>query len=441
MATAAWRSSLRTASFRGVQFKVSSADREAGRRTVTHEFLGRDEPYVEDLGRKARTFSVEGYVLGPDYMPARDALLAACEEQGPGRLVLPWSDEVTVQLTACRVKESQAEGGMATFSLQFTEAGSAATPTGAPRMDALVDQQADDAMDAADEELDNSLDWRGAPSWIAENVVGNVQGIAGSIAEGVAGFVAPAGELFDYAQGVASDAMGLASGVASTLRPLYGLVTSVMQGNILQLATRFAGTVGLGSLVALGTSLASFRLSGLFSPLTSLFGFLSPRRRSSTPATAYVPATPQQVISPTSYRALAMANEQALARYHHAGMVTALCKTAATVIPPSQADATALRVAVNDSVDAVLDNTRSDAVYARFTDLRRTTVAAITANAGNAPQVTILQVPAPRPSLVLAHLAAPGQDPTRIEADMVTRNRIRHPGFPDCYPLEVITRG
>lgn len=392
MATAAWRSSLRTASFRGVQFKVSSADREAGRRTVTHEFLGRDEPYVEDLGRKARTFSVEGYVLGPDYMPARDALLAACEEQGPGRLVLPWSDEVTVQLTACRVKESQAEGGMATFSLQFTEAGAAATPTGAPRMDALVDQQADDAMDAADEELDEALDTEGRPSWVAEALQGDVRAIALRLADALG--------LGEEASAVADmDLAAYKGSIAELLRPLYAAAAPLGD----------SGTMPGGTANALLEE-ADYSL-------------------------------PTPVDGTSSHRKAVRANTQALSQYHREACVAQACRAAAYTVPPSRAEAATLRTDIGDGVDNMLDNTRSDAVYARFTDLRRTTVAAITANAGNAPQVTTLQVPAPRPSLVLAHLAAPGQDPTRIEADMVARNRIRHPGFPDCYPLEVITRG
>ncbi|MFX9939048.1 DNA circularization N-terminal domain-containing protein, partial [Acinetobacter baumannii] len=63
-----WRDQLRPASFRGVPFHVTQATGTFGRRSVTHEYPFRDLPYVEDLGRRARTLRIEALLLGEDYM-------------------------------------------------------------------------------------------------------------------------------------------------------------------------------------------------------------------------------------------------------------------------------------------------------------------------------------------------------------------------------------
>ena len=51
-----------TASFRGVPFFVESSDISAGRRTVTHQYPQRDEPFTEDLGRAAREYELSAFV-------------------------------------------------------------------------------------------------------------------------------------------------------------------------------------------------------------------------------------------------------------------------------------------------------------------------------------------------------------------------------------------
>src|SRR5689334_1577526 len=133
------------AAFRGVPFHVDTAERAGGRRTARHEYPFRDEPFVEDLGRKARAFPVEGYVVGPDYLVQRDALIAALEdERGPGTLAHPYYGNVSVVCTQFRVRESSADGGMARFAVDFEQTASTpsvpvATPAAADRLSSSAD--------------------------------------------------------------------------------------------------------------------------------------------------------------------------------------------------------------------------------------------------------------------------------------------------------------
>ena len=123
MAEPTWRMQLVPASFRGAEFHIDANSRASGRRMVLHEFPKRDIPYAEDMGRKARGFPINGYVIGPDYKSARDDLIDALETEGPGQLVLPTLGQWQVQVRDYTVRETRQAGGMAEFEMQFVEAG------------------------------------------------------------------------------------------------------------------------------------------------------------------------------------------------------------------------------------------------------------------------------------------------------------------------------
>jgi prophage DNA circulation protein len=80
------------------------------------------------MGRKARTFPVTGYVIGPSYVIQRELLEAALEAEGPGLLILPTllqRDSILCQVRDYTVRETRQAGGMAEFDMQFVEAGEA----------------------------------------------------------------------------------------------------------------------------------------------------------------------------------------------------------------------------------------------------------------------------------------------------------------------------
>jgi len=127
-----WRDRYRAASFRGVAFRVQGHGGDGGgRRARHHQYPGRDIPYAEDLGRNARRYTLDAYVIGADYDRARDALIAACDAAGVATLVHPYLGELTVLCTSCVPREVDREGGMARFSLGFIEAGANRFPAAA----------------------------------------------------------------------------------------------------------------------------------------------------------------------------------------------------------------------------------------------------------------------------------------------------------------------
>ena len=125
---------LREASYEGIRFDVDSATLTFGRRTVTHEFPQRDAPYVEDLGKATRQFSIQGFIVGDDFIDRSKRLIDKVESQvgtdrraNHGKLVHPWlgSLEVTPidnpSITYDKAKR------ICTFTLTFLEAGNEST--------------------------------------------------------------------------------------------------------------------------------------------------------------------------------------------------------------------------------------------------------------------------------------------------------------------------
>jgi prophage DNA circulation protein len=121
-----WRDRYQTASFRGAIFHVETEQRHGGRRTVVHEYPKRNLPYAEDMGRAAVRFTVQGYLIGPNYLTLKDALISALEQDGSGtlRLPLPYQgQDMEVMVMQYGITESRERGGMCGVEMDFVEAG------------------------------------------------------------------------------------------------------------------------------------------------------------------------------------------------------------------------------------------------------------------------------------------------------------------------------
>ena len=116
-----WRDRRQGASFRGVPFLLDADSVNVGRRTQVHEFPQRDQPFVEDLGRRTREYKFSGFVAGDDCLSQRDRLLTALDTPGAGELVHPWFGRLTVTAGDCEVSHARNELGMVRFNLVFID--------------------------------------------------------------------------------------------------------------------------------------------------------------------------------------------------------------------------------------------------------------------------------------------------------------------------------
>lgn len=164
MAAPPWKERMRPASYRSAQFHIEAGGRASGRRTVLHEYPKKDIGYAEDMGRRARRWTVQAYVIGGvpgafdyDYLQARDALISACEQEGPGLLVHPTLGEMMCNCDTYSCHESRTRGNMAEFEITFVESGTAPNSSPGSGTQPIVNGQADATGQAAATSLDDNL--------------------------------------------------------------------------------------------------------------------------------------------------------------------------------------------------------------------------------------------------------------------------------------------
>jgi len=114
-----WIDGYLEASFRGKKFFVERTSQSGGRRVVDSELPERDDSYFQDMGRKNRSFTVTGYLVGDNYYELRDDLVDALEQAGPGTLVHPYRGDYEVRCTDYSVNEQSSEGRMCRFDITF----------------------------------------------------------------------------------------------------------------------------------------------------------------------------------------------------------------------------------------------------------------------------------------------------------------------------------
>lgn len=142
----AWRDELRPGSFRGVPFLVESSDEKLGRRAVQNEYPGRDDPYPEDMGRKAWADSLKIFVLGEDHLQQAARLKEAFNKFGPGELIHPYWGAMLVQVGEVSLSHTSREGGCSRFSVEVMEAGPQPSPSIVPVTDAKLAASTEEAQ-------------------------------------------------------------------------------------------------------------------------------------------------------------------------------------------------------------------------------------------------------------------------------------------------------
>lgn len=118
----AWQDQYRSASFRGIPFYTESDDNGPfGRRLAVHQFPFRNNPKIQDLGRNDRPFTIEGYLLGDDYINDTKKLVTACEKEGPGELVHPTLGSIRVECLGVRVVNRTRQRRISFVTMSFIE--------------------------------------------------------------------------------------------------------------------------------------------------------------------------------------------------------------------------------------------------------------------------------------------------------------------------------
>jgi len=118
-----------SASWKGMEFQVDSSSDEFGRRGESYEYpLGEIIGY-KDLGRKARKFSVEGYLIGGDQVAQTNAMAALAESPEPGMLVHPiYGSQLCACITLTTKADYKKEARVTRLTFEFVEASASLAP-------------------------------------------------------------------------------------------------------------------------------------------------------------------------------------------------------------------------------------------------------------------------------------------------------------------------
>lgn len=396
-----WRDKQGPASFRGVPFFVDTGEHSGGRNTVAHEHPYNEKAaFTEDMGRRGQTFNVEGYVLGADYEAARDSLTRALDAPGPGELVHPYFGTRRVAVVTFRIRQTRADGGMATLSIEFRETITAPilpTATAAPASVVALKVTAAKATARAQFLATRSLVFRPEGADLPLN---------------------------DFRASAALFAGMLrvldANPISSTVRAAFRLAISGELSTASLVGEYLAESVGV-----LFDEFADALLSatGLpLDPVALILGLadldLGPRPSATTP---------QRVVEQQDYDALK-------------NLITRLAiTTASSAILTRRFEnferAVEVRSLLTDAIDRHAESVADDA-FPAFTDLRSGLVAAVPGEDSDLPRLQPFTPSTVEPSVVVAHRL---YGHMRLELDLVERNRIRHPGFVPPVELEVLT--
>lgn len=366
-----WRDRLQPASYAGAKFFVTTDDLEFGRRTVVHEYPGRNRIGTEDLGRGPREFSIEAYVIGDDYMVARDALIAALEKAGPAELVHPHYGAMRVtQVRRPRCSQSTREGGMATFSLQLIEAGDLVFPVATINTPAATKTAADDTLAKSISDYGRKF-----------SVVGP-------------NFLATAAEReLDATLAAVEDVVGdVTTAIATEIRSPVNMATAIVDA-VQQVADKLKDP------------------TRAFNLYTTLFNAGS--------TSAAVPQT-------TATRKQQATNQEAQHLIVQRAAVAEAARASADTVYASLDDATTARDMLLGAIDAHMERAGiDDDVYQSFATLRLTVHRDLLSRGALLPRVVYYTPLTTLPALVIAH--ALYGDATRAD-EIIDRNRIRHPG-------------
>jgi prophage DNA circulation protein len=394
----AWKDSLRKASFRGISFFVRTSEREGGRRVVDYEYPERDDPASEDIGRKKRGFSLEGYVLGENYFDDRNALISACEdEKGPGELIHPFYGSLDVVCKDIRVRESMVEEGrMATFSLTFSEAGLVADPSSTVDAKSSILAAASDAKAKSQSKFAKAFSIANQPGYVLDKAQSKINKAASALEN--------------------SPVKGAAQGIADfgyKIRNLKASATALMQKPD-QLAS-YLGDSTSGLQDVSGTKAESYKSFAVL----AAFG-----------------ASDNVTYSDTETGEVEKANDTAMNSFmQEQGIINAV----ETVIEnsfDSFQDADKEKNFIIDNLDRMLESNTDDDVFVSMGNLRAIFISNFPLAGEDLPNIVKIQTTETIPSLVLAFQY---YGDARREGEIVKRNKITNPAFiPGGMELEVI---
>jgi prophage DNA circulation protein len=409
-----WRESIERnpASFRGAGFFLTDGDLEVGRRTAVIRYPGNDRHRVRDLAKNPRAISINAYVIGDNYQDARDALLSALEEPGPGTLVHPLYGRVRVTITGpARCREGINELGCARISFACTIESGAPALTSRPDTRGRLESTRDVVNAATAEAFVDEFTVSGLPSSYTDTALSSLQDIGTQMtttADAITGALAAANT-------VAAEIAAFTAAAESLMTAPSNLVDRIVSLN-----GRIAG-------------IASTALEGINTAIgvPDDFADAFERARQTWEAVAAMAnlgnfgEDEAELPTPTPNAQQEADNRNAIFFATRASAIAEIAAALPSMPFDSRTLASDVEDLLFDQIDGLLD-IAPDGLQGPLRDLLAAIHGHLQAIAATLPEVGEYTPAEETPALVIAHDVY--QDSTQV-ADVVARNAIRHPLF------------
>ena len=432
----AWKDRLVDASFRGVPFKTEDESQTAGRRVETHEFVNRDKPYTEDLGKATSRPKFSAYVVGDDCYEQRDRLIEALNKPGPGTLIHPAYGEMSVCVDGeINVSSSSSEGRMVRFDLRFVEAGELTYPTsGAATANTLVS-----SCSAFDDCISDNFDqfgMDGMPDFVQKGVIDDATSMLGYVSDKMAmvdSGISAAARLMQGDISVLLPPPSSGKGFVDQLQTMWRSGNR-LSGNASDLFTMIKNFSG----ITLGSDLAPRGVWKTDSKTTQNQKQQSNYVASAIRTTAISEAAYAVTTLPAPVITTSEQSQQSTGwpSVTHPELNNSPDETAVVDVPTWD-ELVDIRETLNTAIEKELSRTTDDSLFLALrrvkSDLNNDIKNRLTQT-----QKTVFRTPDEvTPALVLA---AAWFDNAARESDIVRRNAVAHPGFVPVSPLRVPVR-
>lgn len=391
-----YRDRWQTGQYKGVTFLTDDHAAQDGRRLAVHEFPGRDDPVVEDLGAKAPEYRVNAYFIGEQYDQAAQTFSGLLREPGADWLIHPWLGRVWVRPLTWSRTENNREQGVCTLAIQFAPGGDE-PPQPETNPDDAALSAATDWMDVAASEFDLLVMGTDAINAYVSEVQGNLEYLRQGLS------------LAQLPLTWASQVLGAIGSIQTELGSLIAL-----PGRYAGAVTSLLNTIGIGgAAIGLPDAARPRLVSRLAVASMRAHETSQGRAGSESPASVFASsgAQVQDVIARENIKRDAALRSQA---YLAAALQLSVYQY------PSQTERTFNLNAIQTAYDGLLQGL-PDAAFQAAVTARATLLAAVLAQDLRPPQSRDIAIPLP--ATVLAHRF--GVD----EAGFIARNGVRHPLF------------
>jgi prophage DNA circulation protein len=406
---AGWRDNLLDGALDGVPFEYRTVENEFGRRVEVHEFPGRDDPFTDDLGRAARFFTIEAFVIGENYANFRDQLIEVIEKPGDKVFTHPYRGDFGVKINGrARMTESDTEGRFAKFTIPLVESGMAfpaiqlLTP---PTIGLLIP----DFLGKVPKTKFNLLRAIGA---VLKSIIAGLNK-ASSLLRKINGKIASALNLVDSLSGAIDAFTAALTTLINTPQALLNEMVQLMN-SVMGLINTLTDLVPV-----LDVSVPEpDRVRLTLEVIEELFLFESVAEAIPTPTPQSAQEVEAHAVITKVFKVAALASGT--------GALSQLTLTSST-----QAKTVIANLA--DKYDAMLSETFEPEIMESLIALKAGMVQHFSQAAQDLPEVRTVRISYPEPALVLAYRESTS------DVDFIRRNKIRHPAFvPAGVDLEVL---